>query len=894
MPSFKSGDVALPVPASEPSPELSELGQAVLNVGRSLNDGDVVDQNLGAWSGAFREAYGSELRFIASVIGDLQDGLSNGQKAFDTYGEVYSTLKGDIETEQGRWDSALTTYNSEKERIEGEWQDAKNKAAADPESYTVDDASFEAELERIKDDLDTTQEEISATYNGKVTAVDNAAQELADSLSNALSEIVSDEVAATAGDAGGVDRTQLGLDLFGSNDGLLGAQMHWEYANEYAPQAAEELREIMSGSGDLTDVDAARLREWQDKYGDDLQNPFFATAFYTDMDPDEVLGWVANYSQSNFYGEGEEKVEALQHMFGSLGTGLTIASGGEYNSDSPPQVWEAWEKFSENSVDNANSLAEWRSEFNKGLIATGRTDLSNEMGYPISGYSAMTSIMALGNHYNPDIVLGGDFLNGVGGDRASAVGYDIVKFEEEFQRQYGTEPHYASGLFYYAYGEEQGASLDPAYNMMVAMGPDVDGTREFFAQDLDFGPMTTYDNGDEERHMGMAEYLISGRDKLGAPYSPWPAWDGGREIGELLAGAADMPDDPNDIEGRQQAQDVALQYMRGYQSALTEDHDSFWWGNQDLDNGRDVFGANNPGLAEWGGYILDDHLEGLARSMQSDYDVSSTDHEHLHISQSLLSEMQGSRGLFVDMGFDAGPENRPASTVYLADQVARIYEDELEKEFEYGYTNATADEVDALTGKWGNLSYTFTTAPGDATSQAAAAFDERNAQIRKLVAEGTDFIPYGKFINNPIVKEIASDIVDYGVDQASEALFPTDNLDEAEKQRALLEAGGQSRMEQAYINALTQMPVENWTDPRAPFADGDRKLVAPQDHFRITDNNSPWNGSGFDDYETMVQDETIGEFIDYFREDVGHSAYAERYDKIGQHYNDLWTDRKQR
>ena len=202
--------------------------------------------------------------------------------------------------------------------------------------------------------------------------------------------------------------------------------------------------------------------------------------------------------------------------------------------------------------------------------------------------------------------------------------------------------------------------------------------------------------------------------------------------------------------------------------------------------------------------------------------------------------------------------------------------------------------MDALTGKWGNLSYTFTAAPGDATSQAAAAFDERNAQIRKLVAEGTDFIPYGKFINNPIVKEIASDIVDYGVDQASEALFPTDNLDEAEKQRALLEAGGQSRMEQAYINALTQMPVENWTDPRAPFADGDRKIVAPQDHFERTGNDSPWNGSGFDDYETMVQDYTIGRFRDYFREDVGHSAYAERYDKIGQHYNDLWTDRKQR
>ena len=429
------------------------------------------------------------------------------------------------------------------------------------------------------------------------------------------------------------------------------------------------------------------------------------------------------------------------------------------------------------------------------------------------------------------------------------------------------------------------------------MGPYADGTREFFIQELDFVPKTDFDAPKESgaRPVGMLEYLISGREHYGPSHSPWPSWDGGRELGELIAGASNLPDDPNDAVGRAEAQDVTLQYLRGFQAGLSEDHDVWIFpSNQDLDGGRDVFGANNAGLAEWSGYILDDHLEGLARSMQSDYETSSTEHDHLHISSSLLSEMQGSRGLFVDMGFDEGADTRPPSTVYLADQVARIYEDELEKEFEYGYTNATADEVDALTGKWGNLSYTFTTAPGDATSQAAAAFDERNAQIRKLVAEGTDFIPYGKFINNPIVKEIASDIVDYGVDQASEALFPTDNLDEAEKQRALLEAGGQSRMEQAYINALTQMPVENWTDPRAPFADGARKLVAPQDHFRSTDNNSPWNGSGFDDYETMVQDETIGEFIDYFREDVGHSAYAERYDKIGQHYNDLWTDRKQR
>ena len=419
------------------------------------------------------------------------------------------------------------------------------------------------------------------------------------------------------------------------------------------------------------------------------------------------------------------------------------------------------------------------------------------------------------------------------------------------------------------------------------MGPYTDGTREFFIQELDFVPKTDFDAPKESgaRPVGMLEYLISGREHYGPSHSPWPSWDGGRELGELIAGAAAMPEGVAD-EVRVQAQDVTLQYLRGFHSGLDSTDDSM--------GGRNSFGYFNPGLTEYGGYILDDHLEGLARSMQSDYETSSTEYDHLHISNSLLSEMQGSRGLFVDMGFDAGPENRPASTVYLADQVARIYEDELEKEFEYGYTNATADEVDALTGKWGNLSYTFTTAPGDATSQAAAAFDERSAQIRKLVAEGTDFIPYGKFINNPIVKEIASDIVDYGVDQASEALFPTDNLDEAEKQRALLEAGGQSRMEQAYINALTQMPVENWTDPRAPFADGDRKIVAPQDHFRITDNNSPWNGSGFDDYETMVQDYTIGEFIDYFREDVGHSAYAERYDKIGQHYNDLWTDRKQR
>lgn len=87
--------------------------------------------------------------------------------------------------------------------------------------------------------------------------VDSAASDLASAFSAALSGIVSDEVASTASSPAGIDRTKLGLDLFGDGEGLLAAQMHLEYATEYAPEAADELRDIITG--ELIEVDLARL-----------------------------------------------------------------------------------------------------------------------------------------------------------------------------------------------------------------------------------------------------------------------------------------------------------------------------------------------------------------------------------------------------------------------------------------------------------------------------------------------------------------------------------------------------------------------------------------------------------------------------------------------------------
>ena len=88
---------------------------------------------------------GGKLRAIAAVIGDLQEGLANAQGAFDTYHNAYTPLKGDIEAEQGRWDEAISAYKAAKESVDGEWQEAKSKAAADP-NVNVDHDSFRQEL----------------------------------------------------------------------------------------------------------------------------------------------------------------------------------------------------------------------------------------------------------------------------------------------------------------------------------------------------------------------------------------------------------------------------------------------------------------------------------------------------------------------------------------------------------------------------------------------------------------------------------------------------------------------------------------------------------------------------------------------------------------------------
>lgn len=253
------------------------------------------------------------------------------------------------------------------------------------------------------------------------------------------------------------------------------------------------------------------------------------------------------------------------------------------------------------------------------------------------------------------------------------------------------------------------------------------------------------------------------------------------------------------------------------------------------------------------------------------------------------------------MGFDQGAEERPAATVQLSAEIAHNYEEALVEEYSRGYRGGTGSDIDKLTRDWGHLSYVFTTAPGDAGVEAGKVIDDRNAQIHKLIDSGVNVvgagistIPVGGALDNPVVKAIAKEIVGYGVDDISESFFSTDNTDEASKKRQLLEAGGQAMMEEAQVRALTRMPVETWTDPRAPFNDG-RTLVPPDQHFANNDEGkSPWNGSSFDSYDKMLEDKTLDKFRSYYRGEVGHSYFNGHYDVVGEIYNDLWDEKQRR
>lgn len=223
--------------------------------------------------------------------------------------------------------------------------------------------------------------------------------------------------------------------------------------------------------------------------------------------------------------------------------------------------------------------------------------------------------------------------------------------------------------------------------------------------------------------------------------------------------------------------------------------------------------------------------------------------------------------------------------------MAQEFEDTLDSKLETAHGTDTPGQLESAIRGYVGLNYAFTIAPGDASVQVAAAIDQRNAQLHMLASKGVGFIPMGKAIDNPIAESIASDVVNFGIGDVAEHLLPTDNSDNAKVQRAYLEQGGEARMKSVYLSALTQMPVENWTEPF-------EKSVTPNEFFAGGGSHSPWTGTEFRDYDTMFANGNVNDFKEYISggvekdgspKGVGHPYFQLPYYEIGDAYDTQWT-----
>lgn len=852
---FVEGSEALPLP--EKTSDFSQLVTGLSNAAAALSTPRVLTLESGSWQGESADAFNLAARALREGTGKVQAALASAKLKLDNYSPNYEELSRSITRLQETWDEELGRYRCQVDAIYDEQREALRLSQLTPD-FDYDPSLFASQRSSVENALGTRQDLLIESYRAAVRVVDNAATQLARDLEALLESLVSREVLDSLGGSG-VDRTGLGWDLFGENSGAIAGFLHSEDMEEEAGEAIVELRAMIGENGLINIASYEELQEWTDEYGELLStDPFFAHHFFTHLSAEEVymLGMGRptlivtdehglESTTSALHGPADEALNAFQDAFS---TGLMIATGGEFEptygetSDQEElqarieqkRLWQNWNVYAEGA-----EVSQWRADFQTDLITQGGqsfppNDVDPAPGYAEyerkSGYEVLGSMFARVDEHSPNLFLGDDFLNGVGGDRDSAVGYHLVGWDYETGAEYSG---HAGEIF-----EDGSMGLantnDPVYNMLTVMNEDSLATAKFFAQDIDFTEESTLGRtlrrGMREvlgldGKPGMAEYLISGRaisrEGFGLPdsdygpipysnYDVWPEGDGGNLIGRLVAYAGVPPEMPepgapqSEIDAAQRETEirgkVGLQYLSGYQNGL----DDSMPGPQ----GRLAFGADNPNLANHSHIALSGYLGDLAdAAAKGPANVRGVG--NLGIDAQLYTRLINDRnGVFTDLGYARLPNGVPPSQV-LESMALLGFEEDVQ------YAVESKKSLNATVGAWDEVIRNFALAEEDANINSAQHADRKNAEIQAHVSLIVSAVPYGDLVTGGAAGMVAEAIATGASDQAASGLFPTNNTQAAFELRNVEDWKTTAHIQQAYFQGLSLSDFSDWAGDEA-------------------------------------------------------------------------------
>lgn len=718
------------------------------------------------WTGAAADAASGEIQKLGTKTEQLAEPFGGASGALSEWATTLGSLRDQIKTLQGDWDSAITQYH--KDVADAGPDPSKQTFISTPGNPPNNDDAIAAYREAIKKariTLHSAQEEFKTTYTGYLSQCSEAAQSAANKINAARREVVSDE-------AGAGGRSVVGVNLFGSDTPLLAGAEQWEDAQVQAEQMAEVLKKQPMTTQDIM--------AFNEKWGDLLENPFYAYALKQRVSTDEIYAAVLNAGVL----AGEDPNHPSYTFNKNLGTALALATGGANLSDSNRENQKIFDSVSSGLVGEnglridqttLRTLDELKNTGRKQFIPPGYDKAAPQ--FSMDGYDIAGQIMGLAGRENTSLTLGPGFyadprFDPILGEKVhvKSVFQDMVAWDYEVGAGSRATVNYAGSawqvnLVPHEFGNRDYLGyLDPLQNIFTLSDtPDyLHGNSDEVLQQYEDkrlaalryvlasdGPKDAGGTA-ESGKMNMTRYLTGWRGL--AANGGFAYIDGGDAFGDMVNDASARtakplsPSDPGYKEWQADDQlraQVAENFLVGYEDGLNHNADT-------TSTGEDVFGNSNPKLRSWLGTVVAQRVDDLAyMSDKANFSTMDTGHSinpHSGYSMMNLSGEQV-RHLYSKTGFLADLTHDRAAYQNLSDAAWMGYSKEVRDLVgaDYGTDGkGWLNNFESKTKGWDTLINGIDTAPKDAGTALSEAEQRTNAEHRAAIDFALSVVPVDK------------------------------------------------------------------------------------------------------------------------------------------------------
>lgn len=779
MADLRSGAQALPqVPrvamsAEAVATDINRQGTAIGNTQVAQNRSLPPEE----WTGAAADAASSEIQKLGEKTVTLSEAFSPAAAALNDWASAVNSAISDVTGMQNEWDTAVHDYNKAIEEADAAYEahgsplDAQLYGGgsdwySDPNGgWGSRSHDRSVAYNNASAALKAAQDDIRARYVERLNKLDDAAQTAADNINAAREPIVSDE-------AGAGGRSVVGVNLFGSDTPLLAGAEQWEDAQVQAEQMAEVLKKQPMTMQDIM--------TFNEKWGDLLENPFYAYALKQRVSTDEIYAAVLNAGTL----AGEDPNHPSYTFNKNLGTALALATGGANLSDSNRENQKIFDSVSSGLVGEnglridqttLRTLDELKNTGRERFAPPGYDNAAPE--FTMDGYDIAGQIMGLAGRENTSLTLGPGFyadprFDPILGEKVhvKSVFQDMVAWDYEVGAGSRATENYTGSawrmnLVPYEHGNRDTMGyLDPLQNIFTLSDtPDyLHGNSDEVLQQYEDkrlaalryvlasdGPKDAGGTAESEK-MNMTRYLTGWRGL--AANGGFAYIDGGDAFGDMVNDASARtakplsPSDPGYKEWQADDQlraQVAENFLVGYEDGLNHNADT-------TSTGEDVFGNSNPKLRSWLGTVVAQRVDDLAyMSDKANFSATDTGHSinpHSGYSMMNLSGEQV-RHLYSKTGFLADLTHDRAAYQNLSDAAWMGYSKEVRDLVgaDYGTDGkGWLNNFESKTKGWDTLINGIDTAPKDAGTALSEAEQRTNAEHRAAIDFALSVVPVDK------------------------------------------------------------------------------------------------------------------------------------------------------